>query len=147
MTHTDHWKFHPMFWSSFFSERSGYQITWEGWSATAEERRLLSVRGLATWWLQHLDNMPLWCLTGEMFKAQPTQRRPRGRPRTHWMNCASKLTRKRLEMLRRRCWGWVVLGSLSMPQITREGWIIKTWENVVLKSLGCIDLKCQLLYN
>ncbi|KAK3538434.1 hypothetical protein QTP86_002334, partial [Hemibagrus guttatus] len=43
-------------------------------------------------WLGHLFRMPPGCLPGEVFRACPTGKRPRGRPRTHWRDYVSQLT-------------------------------------------------------
>ena len=40
-------------------------------------------------WLGHLVRMPPGRLPGEVFRARPTGRRPRGRPRTRWIDCLS----------------------------------------------------------
>ncbi|KAK3538466.1 hypothetical protein QTP86_003694 [Hemibagrus guttatus] len=47
-------------------------------------------------WLGHLFRMPRGCLLGEVFRACPTGKRPRGRPRTRWRDYVSWLTWKRL---------------------------------------------------
>ncbi|KAK0132083.1 hypothetical protein N1851_024332 [Merluccius polli] len=47
-------------------------------------------------WLRHLVRMPPGRLPGEVFRARPTGRRPRGRPRTRWRDYVSRLARKRL---------------------------------------------------
>ncbi|KAK3506093.1 hypothetical protein QTP70_018234, partial [Hemibagrus guttatus] len=47
-------------------------------------------RGLLRW-LGHLFQMPPRCLPGEVFRACPTGKRPRGRPRTHWRDHVSRL--------------------------------------------------------
>uniref|UniRef100_A0A8C6PI18 Reverse transcriptase domain-containing protein n=1 Tax=Nothobranchius furzeri TaxID=105023 RepID=A0A8C6PI18_NOTFU len=47
-------------------------------------------------WLGHLVRMPLGRLPGEVFRARPTGRRPKGRPRTRWRDYASHLARERL---------------------------------------------------
>ncbi|KAK3565349.1 hypothetical protein QTP86_007138 [Hemibagrus guttatus] len=43
-------------------------------------------------WLGHLFRMPPGRLTGEVFRACPTGKRPRGRPRTRWTDYVSQLT-------------------------------------------------------
>ncbi|KAK3561554.1 hypothetical protein QTP86_008774 [Hemibagrus guttatus] len=40
-------------------------------------------------WLGHLFRMPPGCLPGEVFRACPTGKRPRGRPRTRWRDYIS----------------------------------------------------------
>ena len=47
-------------------------------------------------WLGHLVRMPPGRLPGEMFRARPTGRRPRGRPRTRWRDYVSRLAWERL---------------------------------------------------
>ncbi|KAK3561731.1 hypothetical protein QTP86_012984 [Hemibagrus guttatus] len=47
-------------------------------------------------WLGHLFWMPLGLLPGEVFRACPTGKRPRGRPRTHWRDYVSRLAWERL---------------------------------------------------
>ncbi|KAK3560402.1 hypothetical protein QTP86_008477 [Hemibagrus guttatus] len=42
-------------------------------------------------WLGHLFRMPPGCLPGEVFRACPTGKRPRGRPRTPWRDYVSRL--------------------------------------------------------
>ncbi|KAK3525899.1 hypothetical protein QTP70_010953 [Hemibagrus guttatus] len=47
-------------------------------------------------WLGHLFRMPPGRLPGEVFRACPTGKRPRGRPRTCWRDYVSRLTWERL---------------------------------------------------
>ena len=47
-------------------------------------------------WLGHLVRMPPGRLPGEVFRARPTGRRPRGRPRTRWRDYVSRLAWERL---------------------------------------------------
>ncbi|KAK0147969.1 putative uncharacterized transposon-derived protein F52C9.6 [Merluccius polli] len=47
-------------------------------------------------WLGHLVRMPPGRLPGEVFRAHPTGRRPRGRPRTRWRDYVSRLAWERL---------------------------------------------------
>ncbi|PWA21171.1 hypothetical protein CCH79_00009483 [Gambusia affinis] len=47
-------------------------------------------------WLGHLVRMPPGRLPGEVFRARPTGRRPRGRPRTRWRDDVSRLAWERL---------------------------------------------------
>ncbi|KAK3515715.1 hypothetical protein QTP70_029929 [Hemibagrus guttatus] len=47
-------------------------------------------------WLGHLFRMPLRRLPGEVFRACPTGKRPRGRPRTRWRDYVSRLAWERL---------------------------------------------------
>ena len=46
--------------------------------------------------LGHLVRMPPGRLPGEVFRARPTGRRPRGRPRTRWRDYVSRLAWERL---------------------------------------------------
>ncbi|KAK7916510.1 hypothetical protein WMY93_012271 [Mugilogobius chulae] len=50
-------------------------------------------------WLGHLYRMPPGRLPGEVFRACPTGRRPRGRPRTRWRDYVSRLSWERLGIL------------------------------------------------
>ncbi|XP_056625668.1 uncharacterized protein LOC130437983 [Triplophysa dalaica] len=47
-------------------------------------------------WLGHLFRMPPGRLPGKVFRAFPTGRRPRGRPRTRWRDYVSRLAWERL---------------------------------------------------
>ncbi|KAK3573041.1 hypothetical protein QTP86_012223 [Hemibagrus guttatus] len=47
-------------------------------------------------WLGHLFRMPPGHLPGEVFRACPTGKRPRGRPRTRWRDYVSRLAWERL---------------------------------------------------
>ncbi|KAK3539176.1 hypothetical protein QTP86_028667, partial [Hemibagrus guttatus] len=47
-------------------------------------------------WLGHLFRMPPGCLPGEVFRACPTGKRPRGRPRTRWRDYVFRLAWERL---------------------------------------------------
>ncbi|KAM4551690.1 putative transposon-derived protein F52C9.6 isoform 1-T3 [Odontesthes bonariensis] len=47
-------------------------------------------------WLGHLVRMPPGRLPGEVFRARPTGKRPRGRPRTRWRDYVSRLAWERL---------------------------------------------------
>ncbi|KAK3529892.1 hypothetical protein QTP86_007210 [Hemibagrus guttatus] len=47
-------------------------------------------------WLGHLFRMPPGRLPGEVFRACPTGKRPRGRPRTRWRDYVSRLAWERL---------------------------------------------------
>uniref|UniRef100_A0A8C6M1L2 Reverse transcriptase domain-containing protein n=1 Tax=Nothobranchius furzeri TaxID=105023 RepID=A0A8C6M1L2_NOTFU len=47
-------------------------------------------------WLGHLVRMPPGRLPGEVFRAHPTGRRPKSRPRTQWRDYVSHLARERL---------------------------------------------------
>ncbi|KAK3544435.1 hypothetical protein QTP86_012124 [Hemibagrus guttatus] len=49
-------------------------------------------------WLGHLFRMPPGRLPGEVFRACPTGKRPRGRPRTRWRHYVSRLAWERLRV-------------------------------------------------
>ena len=57
---------------------------------------LLRVERSQMRWLGHLVRMPPGRLPGEVFRAHPTGRRPRGRPRTRWRDFVSRLAWERL---------------------------------------------------
>ncbi|KAK0146650.1 putative uncharacterized transposon-derived protein F52C9.6 [Merluccius polli] len=57
---------------------------------------LLRVERSQMRWLGHLVRMPPGHLPGEVFRACPTGRRPRGRPRTRWRDYVSRLAWERL---------------------------------------------------
>ncbi|KAK0155020.1 Craniofacial development protein 2 [Merluccius polli] len=57
---------------------------------------LLRVERSQMRWLGHLVRMPPGRLPGEVFRARPTGRRPRGRPRTRWRDYVSRLAWERL---------------------------------------------------
>ncbi len=69
-------------------------------SVTREELRLepllLDIERSQLRWLGHLFRMPPGCLPGEVFRARPTGRRLRGRPRTRWRDYVSRLAWERL---------------------------------------------------
>ena len=69
-------------------------------SVTREELRveplLLHIERGQLRWLGHLFRMPPGRLPGEVFRARPTGRRPRGRPRTRWRDYVSRLAWERL---------------------------------------------------
>ncbi len=64
-------------------------------SVTREELRveplLLDIERSQLRWLGHLFRMPPGRLPGEVFRARPTGRRPRGRPSTRWRDYGSRL--------------------------------------------------------
>ncbi|PWA15004.1 hypothetical protein CCH79_00008845, partial [Gambusia affinis] len=60
------------------------------------EPLLLYVERSQLRWLGHLVRMPPGRLPGEAFRARPTGRRPRGRPRTRWRDYVSRLAWERL---------------------------------------------------
>ena len=60
------------------------------------EPLLLRVERSQMRWLVHLIRMPPGHLPGEVFRARPTGRRPRGRPRTRWRDYVSRLAWERL---------------------------------------------------
>ncbi|XP_062296309.1 uncharacterized protein LOC134000829 [Scomber scombrus] len=57
---------------------------------------LLRVERSQLRWLGHLVRIPTGRLPGEVFRARPTGRRPRGRPRTRWRDYVSRLAWERL---------------------------------------------------
>ncbi|CAM4686216.1 unnamed protein product [Leuciscus chuanchicus] len=69
-------------------------------SVTREELRveplLLHIERGQLRWLGHLFRMPPGRLPGKAFRARPTGRRPRGRPRTRWRDYVSRLAWERL---------------------------------------------------
>ncbi|KAK3533908.1 hypothetical protein QTP70_034895, partial [Hemibagrus guttatus] len=69
-------------------------------SVTREELRveplLLHIERGQLRWLGHLFRMPPGRLPGEVFRACPTGKRPRGRPRTHWRDYVFRLAWERL---------------------------------------------------
>ncbi|GAA6082711.1 uncharacterized protein LOC111191400, partial [Tachysurus ichikawai] len=71
-----------------------------GGSVAREELRveplLLHIERSQLRWLGHLFRMPPGRLPGEVFRACPTGRRPRGRPRTRWRDYVSRLAWERL---------------------------------------------------
>ena len=60
------------------------------------EPLLLRIERSQMRWLRHLVRMSPGCLPGEVFRARPTGRRPRGRPRTRWRDYVSRLAWERL---------------------------------------------------
>uniref|UniRef100_A0A3B3CJV2 Reverse transcriptase domain-containing protein n=1 Tax=Oryzias melastigma TaxID=30732 RepID=A0A3B3CJV2_ORYME len=60
------------------------------------EPLLLRIERSQLRWLGHLVRMPPGRLPGEVFRACPTGRRPRGRPRTRWRDYVSRLAWERL---------------------------------------------------
>ncbi|KAK3553016.1 hypothetical protein QTP86_031158, partial [Hemibagrus guttatus] len=69
-------------------------------SVTREELRveplLLHIERGQLRWLGHLFWMPPGCLPGEVFRACPNGKRPRGTPRTRWRDYVSRLAWERL---------------------------------------------------
>ncbi len=69
-------------------------------SVTREELRveplLLHIERGQLRWLGHLFRMPPGRLPRKVFRARPTGRRPRGRPRTRWRDYVSRLAWERL---------------------------------------------------
>ncbi len=64
-------------------DRVRSSVTWE---ELGVEPLLLHIERNQLRWLRHLFRMSPGRLPGEVFRACPTGRRPRGRPRTHWRN-------------------------------------------------------------
>ncbi|KAK3547092.1 hypothetical protein QTP86_011400 [Hemibagrus guttatus] len=60
------------------------------------ELLLLHIKRGQLRWLGHLFRMPPGRLPGEVFRACPTGKRPRGRPRTRWRDYVSRLAWERL---------------------------------------------------
>ena len=60
------------------------------------EPLLLHIERSQLRWFGHLVRMPPGRLPGEVFRARPTGRRPRGRPRTRWRDYISRLAWERL---------------------------------------------------
>ncbi|KAK3558815.1 hypothetical protein QTP86_028745, partial [Hemibagrus guttatus] len=63
-------------------------VTWE---ELGVEPLLLHIERGQLRWLRHLFRMPPGRLSGEAFRACPTGKRPRGRPRTRWRDYVSRL--------------------------------------------------------
>ena len=63
------------------------------------EPLLLRIERSQMRWFGHLVRMPPGRLPGEVFRACPTGRRPRGRPRTRWRDYVSQLAWERLGIL------------------------------------------------
>ena len=63
------------------------------------EPLLLRIERSQLRWLGHLVRMPPGRLPGEVFRACPTGRRPRGRPRMRWRDYMSRLSWERLGVL------------------------------------------------
>ncbi|TKS65493.1 LINE-1 reverse transcriptase -like protein [Collichthys lucidus] len=86
-------------------------------SAIREELRveplLLRIERSQLRWLGHLVRTPPGRLPGETFRARPSGRRPRGRPRTRWRDYVSRLAWERLG---------VPLGELDEVAGEREVW-------------------------
>ena len=66
------------------------------WREIGVEPLLLLVERSQLRWFGHLTRMPPGRLPLEVFRARPTGRRPRGRPRTSWRDYISLLAWKRL---------------------------------------------------
>uniref|UniRef100_A0AAV2JL93 ribonuclease H n=1 Tax=Knipowitschia caucasica TaxID=637954 RepID=A0AAV2JL93_KNICA len=77
------------------------------------EPLLLHVERNQLRWLGHLFRMLPGRLPGEVFRARPTGRRPRGRPRTRWRDYVSQLAWERLG---------VPLDELEEVCVDREVW-------------------------
>nr|XP_049578940.1 vacuolar protein sorting-associated protein 4A isoform X1 [Syngnathus scovelli]XP_049578941.1 vacuolar protein sorting-associated protein 4A isoform X1 [Syngnathus scovelli]XP_049578942.1 vacuolar protein sorting-associated protein 4A isoform X1 [Syngnathus scovelli]XP_049578943.1 vacuolar protein sorting-associated protein 4A isoform X1 [Syngnathus scovelli]XP_049578944.1 vacuolar protein sorting-associated protein 4A isoform X1 [Syngnathus scovelli]XP_049578945.1 vacuolar protein sorting- len=86
---------------SFLRRMSGLSLRDRVRSSVIRERLgveslLLHVERSQMRWLGHLIRMPPGRLPGEVFRACPTGRRPRGRPRTRWRDYVSQLAWERL---------------------------------------------------
>ncbi|KAK3538092.1 hypothetical protein QTP70_029181, partial [Hemibagrus guttatus] len=66
------------------------------WQELGVEPLLLDIERGQLRWLGHLFRMPPGHLPGEVFRACPTGKRPRGRPRTRWRDYVSQLAWERL---------------------------------------------------
>ncbi|KAK3542767.1 hypothetical protein QTP70_002969 [Hemibagrus guttatus] len=62
------------------------------------EPLLLHIERGQLMWLGHLFRMPPGRLPGEVFRACPTRKRPRGRPRTRWRDYVSRLAWEHLRV-------------------------------------------------
>ncbi|KAK3526422.1 hypothetical protein QTP70_025454, partial [Hemibagrus guttatus] len=74
-------------------DRVRSSVTWE---ELGVEPLLLHIERGQLRWLGHLFRMPPGRLPGEVFRACPTGKRPRGRPRTRWRDYVSRLAWERL---------------------------------------------------
>ncbi|KAK3540137.1 hypothetical protein QTP70_026880 [Hemibagrus guttatus] len=66
------------------------------WKELGVEVLLLHIERGQLRWLGHLFRMPPGRIPGEVFRACPTGKRPRGRPRTRWRDYVSRLAWERL---------------------------------------------------
>ncbi len=92
-------------------------------SVTREELRVEHIERGQLRWLGHLFRMPPGRLPGKVFRARPTGRRPRGRPRTRWRDYVSRLAceclgvpPEELEEVSRERDVWESLLRLLLPQ-------------------------------
>ncbi len=76
---------------SFLRRVSGHSLRDRVKSSVTREELRVELR-----WLGHLFRMPPGRLPGKVFRARPTGRRPRGRPRTRWRDYVSRLAWERL---------------------------------------------------
>ncbi|KAK3517672.1 hypothetical protein QTP70_015319 [Hemibagrus guttatus] len=74
-------------------DRVRSSVTWE---ELGVEPLLLHIEKGQLRWLGHLFRMPPGHLPGEVFRACPTGKRPRGRPRTRWRDYVFQLAWERL---------------------------------------------------
>ncbi|KAK0148831.1 Protein broad-minded [Merluccius polli] len=74
---------------------------------------LLRVERSQMRWLGHLVRMPPGRLPGEVFRARPTGRRPRGRPRTRWRDYSFLSL---VNLLSSTHSVWELLGGQPLPQ-------------------------------
>ncbi|KAK3522831.1 hypothetical protein QTP86_004670 [Hemibagrus guttatus] len=74
-------------------DRVRSSVTWE---ELGVEPLLLHIERGQLRWLGHLFRMPPGRLPGEVYRACPTGKRPRGRPRTCWRDYVSRLAWERL---------------------------------------------------
>ena len=78
------------------------------------EPLLLRIERSQMRWLGHLVRMTPGGLPGEVFEVRPTGRRPRGRPRTCWIDCVSKLTWERLGSPQKSWRKWPGTGTTGL---------------------------------
>uniref|UniRef100_A0A8C9VLN8 Reverse transcriptase domain-containing protein n=1 Tax=Scleropages formosus TaxID=113540 RepID=A0A8C9VLN8_SCLFO len=83
------------------------------------EPLLLRIERSQLRWLGHLFRMPPGRLPGEVFRACPTGRRPRGRPRTRWRDYVSRLAWERTPWGSPRGTGGGVRGEGSLEDSAR----------------------------
>lgn len=97
----------------FLRDRVRSLVIWEG---PGLEPLLLCVERSQMRWLGHLGRMLPGRLPAEVFRAHPTGRRPRGKPRTHWRDCVSRLA-----------WDhpWVALEELDAVGGKRESGLLR----------------------
>ncbi|KAK3569468.1 hypothetical protein QTP86_031437, partial [Hemibagrus guttatus] len=88
------------------------------------EPLLLHIKRGQLRWLGHLFRMPLGRLPGEVFRACPTGKRPRGRPRTRWRDYVFRLAWERLGV-----------PPEELEEVAREREVLKNKSKKVFNSL------------